>query len=57
MMEHLYQIGDPSVPLRSPFTVCVVITNYNREDLDLILQTNLTSKSGLICQDSKLDIG
>jgi len=46
-----------SVKLLQPFDVEILISNYTAADLDLTIESQLSTDSSLICQDGCVDIG
>nr|CAG4718397.1 unnamed protein product [Naegleria fowleri] len=46
-----------SVTLMEPFTVSIFLSNFGDSDCDLILSSQPTAKSSIICQDAQIDVG
>ncbi|KAG2386563.1 hypothetical protein C9374_002307 [Naegleria lovaniensis] len=46
-----------SVALMEPFTVSIFLSNFGDSDCDLILSSQPTAKSSIICQDAQIDVG
>ena len=46
-----------SVPLREPFLVSILLTNYTTRNFDLLVTNQLLSSSTLVCQDACVNVG
>ncbi|EFC46072.1 predicted protein [Naegleria gruberi] len=46
-----------SVALMAPFTISIFLSNFSDSECDLILSSQPTAESSIICQDAQIDVG